>query len=96
MTKKGKCDNSQNVGTLEIQRETNSSIGGFLANHHRPPLIVYLPFQAFQIIEVRSIQPTDFLCIISWRRLCGVDHFLCFAVSFFDKMLHGSDKIKGH
>ena len=96
MTKKGKCDNSQNVGTLEIQRETNSSIGGFLANHHRSPLIVYLPFQAFQIIEVRSIQPTDFLCIINWRRLCGVDHFLCFAVSLFDKRLHGSEKIKGH
>ena len=65
-TRKGKCDNSEKVGTLEIQKETNSSIGGFLASHHRSPLIVCFPFHAFQIIEARSIQHTDFLCIINY------------------------------
>ena len=41
---KGKCDNSQKVGTLEIQKETNLSIGGFLASHHQSPLTVCFPF----------------------------------------------------
>ena len=57
-------DNFQKIGILKFERETNFIIRGFLASQPRSPLIVCFPFQAFQIIEVRSIQPIDFLSII--------------------------------
>ena len=57
---------SNKVRTLEIQRETNLNIEWFLASDPWSPLIVCFHIQAFQIIEARSIRPTDFLCIIKY------------------------------
>ena len=54
-TNEGKFETTlKKIGTSEFKRKTNLSIGGFLPVSPGPPLIV------------RSIQLTDFLCIISY------------------------------
>ena len=40
-----------------------------MASQPWSPLILCFPFQALQIIQARTIQPIDFLNIISWHHL---------------------------
>ena len=56
-------DNSLKVGTLEFKRETNLSIGGFLAGPLRSPLTVCFSFQAFQAIT-SPLKPGAFNLLI--------------------------------
>ena len=56
-------DNSQKVETPKFKRETNLSIGGFLAGPPQSPLIVCFPFQAFQAITW-SLKPRAFSLLI--------------------------------
>ena len=92
-------DNSQKVGTPEFKRDTNLSIRGFLAGPPRSHLIVCFPFQAFQVIT-RSLKPRAFSLLIffasSVTAVCGKITFVFCSLSFSDKRLYGSDKIKGH
>ena len=54
-------------------KNTDFTIGEFLAGLPQSPLILCLLFQDIisnlEIINTQAIQPTDFLVFISWRRL---------------------------
>ena len=73
-------------------RDTNFTIGGFLAGLPRSPLILccfFRIFKCFLITDARDIQPTDFIVFISCNLSSAISlsSFLRSAISFSEKRL---------